>query len=27
VCFLFSVTDGRITGGRLYRNDAGLPTG
>jgi ketosteroid isomerase-like protein len=27
VCFLFSVTDGRITGGRMYRNDAGLPTG
>lgn len=27
VCFLFTVADGKITGGRLYRNDAGLPTG
>ena len=27
VCFLFTVSDGKITGGRLYRNDAGLPIG
>jgi ketosteroid isomerase-like protein len=27
VCFLFTVAGGKITGGRLYRNDAGLPTG
>jgi ketosteroid isomerase-like protein len=27
VCFLFSVSDGKITGGRFYRNDAGLPIG
>jgi ketosteroid isomerase-like protein len=27
VCFLFTVSDGKITGGRLYRNDAGLAIG
>ena len=27
VCFLFTVADGKITRGRLYRNDAGLPIG
>jgi ketosteroid isomerase-like protein len=26
VCFLFTVHDGKITAGRAYRNDAGLPT-
>ena len=25
-CFVFSIANGKITGGRLYRNDAGLPT-
>ena len=27
VCFMFSVSGGKITGGRLYRNDANLPVG
>lgn len=27
VCFLFTVAGDRIIGGRLYRNDAGLPLG